>query len=214
MSDLQAIKDKIVETLLPGIQQTGWSWDAVTTATSQAGFHDSMARAVFPGGLNDVVAQFSDLVDREMLKALKTTDADSLRVRDRIEKAVLERLDYLEKAEMREAVKASLAYWAVPVRVLQGQRVLWRSADRIWQWAGDQAQDYNRYTKRGLLSSILMATTLVWVDDQSENNMITKAFLTRRIQNVMEIGKAIGTIRPVMPDITKSFTGMPWTMRK
>ena len=214
MSDIQAIKDKIVETMLPDVAAQGWSWENVAEAASKAGFQDTMPKAVFPEGLNDVVAHFSDIVDRRMVENLEAINPDNLRVRERVETALLNRFKVLEGEHMAKAAKAALAYWAVPVRVLQGQRVLWRSSDRIWSWAGDQAQDYNRYTKRGLLSSILMGTTLVWLDDKSDDHQVTKLFLKRRIENVMEIGKAIGTIRPVMPDIAKGFGRTPWTSRK
>lgn len=214
MSDIQAIKDRIVETMLPEVAVSGWNWDCVNQAAALAGFQDSMPRAVFPERLNDVAAHFSDMIDRQMLRNLENIDPETLRVRERVETALLERFKVFEIEYMAKAAKAALAYWAVPVRVMQGQRVLWRSSDRIWNWAGDQAQDYNRYTKRGLLSSILMGTTLVWLDDKSDDHQVTKLFLKRRIENVMEIGKAIGTIRPVMPDIAQGFGRMPWTSRK
>ncbi len=210
MSDIVAIKDRIVETMLAEVAQRGWSWDGAVEAAQKAGFQDTMCKAVFPEGLNDVVAHFSDIVDRRMIERLKKVSPDSLRVRDRVMTAMVNRFELLESMNARRVVKATLSYWALPVRVLQGQRVLWRSADRIWNWAGDTAQDYNKYTKRGLLSSIIMGTTLVWIDDKSEGFEATKAFLERRIENVMEIGKAIGTIRPVMPDITMR----SWTRRK
>ena len=209
MSDLQAIKDKIVETMLPDVAVKGWSWDGVQTATLQAGYQDGMCKALFPEGLNDVVAHFSDYTDRKMMEKLQMIDSDALRVRDRIRQAILTRFDFLETCGAQKATKATLSYWAFPMRVLQGQRVLWRTSDRIWNWAGDTSKDYNRYSKRGLLSSLIMGTTLVWLDDVSEDKAITKAFLDRRLENIMEIGRAIGTIRPAMPDVAKR----PWTKR-
>lgn len=208
MSDLTSIKDRIVETMLPDVAAQGWSWEAAQRAAHKAGFQDTMCKAVFPDGLNDIVAHFSDLIDRRMMDALAKIQAPA-KIRDKIRAAILTRFDLLESEESRKVMKSTLSYWTVPFRVLQGQRVLWRSSDRIWQWAGDTATDYNRYTKRGLLSSILMGTTLVWLDDKSEDRSVTEAFLTRRIENVMEIGKAIGTIRTSIPDIIKK----PRTMR-
>lgn len=208
MRDLTAIKDRIVETMLPDVAVQGWSWEAAQVAALKAGLQDTMCKAVFPDGLNDVVAHFSDLIDRRMMAALDKVQP-SVKIHDKIRAALLTRFDLLESEESHKVMKATLSYWTVPFRVLQGQRVLWRSSDRIWQWAGDMATDYNRYTKRGLLSSILMGTTLVWLDDRSEGLQITKAFLDRRIENVMEIGKAIGTIRTSIPDIIKK----PRTMR-
>lgn len=209
MSDLQSIKDTIIETMIPHVAERGWSWELAQESAIEAGFQDTMCKAVFPEGLNDVVAHFSDIIDRKMLENLKNIPTDQMRVRDRIKTAILTRFDLLESMGAKRAVKASLSYWALPMRVLQGQRVLWRTSDRIWKWAGDLSDDYNRYTKRGLLSSLMVGTTLVWVDDTSENRSITEAFLDRRIENVMEIGRAIGTIKDKMPDMTKR----PWTNR-
>ncbi len=207
MTDLQFIKDKILLAMIPDVSARGWSWEAAQDAALAEGFQDGICKAVFPEGLPDVVTHFSDIVDREMMRQIEKIDTERLRVRERIGMAILTRLDILESMGARSATKAALSFWAFPTRVFQGQRVLWRSADRIWKWAGDTAQDYNRYTKRGLLSSLMMGTTLVWLDDRSANKETTRAFLERRIENIMEIGRAIGTIGQKMPDMaTKART--------
>ncbi len=198
---IETIRDRILEAALPRIQEAGWSWDEVVKASPKAGYQDAMADAVFPSGLNDVVAHFSDRADRLMLKELAKIDPDSLRVRDRVRTAILTRFKVLEAD--KGIVRTSLAYWARPTRVLMGQRVLWRTADRIWDWAGDKAQDYNRQTKRGLLCSILLGSSLVWIDDDSADGSVTEQFVDRRIENVMEIGKAIGTMGIVAPNLKR-----------
>lgn len=78
-----------------------------------------------------------------------------------------------------------------------------RMIDRIWEWVGDTATDYNRQTKRALLCSILLGSSMVWLEDTSENHTVTSQFVDRRIENVMEIGRAIGTIRNVVPDLKR-----------
>ncbi|PZP56541.1 MAG: COQ9 family protein [Micavibrio aeruginosavorus] len=207
MQDLQSIKDKILLAMISDVSSKGWSWEAAQEAALTEGFQDGMCKAVFPEGLSDVVAHFSDIVDREMMKQLENKNTEKMRVRERIGAAILTRFDVLESMGARSATKAAMSFWAFPTRVLQGQRVLWRSADRIWKWAGDTAQDYNRYTKRGLLSSLMMGTTLVWMDDRSPGGEVTKAFLERRIENIMEIGRTIGTIGQKVPDMaTKAWT--------
>jgi ubiquinone biosynthesis protein COQ9 len=200
-SDLQAVKDRILEKTLPLVNEGGWSWDIVLQGTQKADYPDTMALAVFPTGLPDIVAHFSDYTDRKLMERLKSVPLEALRVRDRIRTAIMTRFSILES--QKEIVRASLAFWTAPSRVLQGQRVLWRTADKIWIWAGDTATDYNRHTKRALLSSILMGTALVWIDDKSEGRAITGAFVDRRIENVMEIGKFIGTMKNIKPVFTK-----------
>ncbi len=193
--NIESIRDAILKAWLPNVSAHGWRWSDGPEAARKAGYQDGMAEAVFPGGIADVACHFSDWTDRMMMHRLHSVPLDALRTRDRIKTAVLARFFVL--SEHRDILKASMAFWAVPVRLLQGQQILWRTADRIWLWAGDQSQDYNRHTKRGLLASILMATALVWVDDTSEGRTVTQAFLDRRIENIMEVGKIVGNMRTV-----------------
>jgi ubiquinone biosynthesis protein COQ9 len=183
-------QDRILMALLPDLAFDGWCWTAVENAAVKAGFDPAMAEAVFPGRLKDAVAHFSDWADRQMLKRLSKTDSESMRVRDRIRLAVTERLNVLQP--WKEAVRLSSRFWSVPSRAARPAKLMWRTADRIWDWAGDTAQDYNRYTKRALLTGILGSTTLAWLSDQDEGMTATKDFLDRRIDNVMAIGRILG----------------------
>ena len=95
----------------------------------------------------------------------------------------------------REAERRAMTYWAVPLRNLQASRNLWRTADRIWVWAGDTASDYNHYSKRILLSGVIGATMLAWLNDESGDPEKIAAFLDRRIENVLKMGKIIGKLK-------------------
>ena len=54
---------------------------------------------------------------------------------------------------------------------------------------GLRRADYNHYTKRTLLSGVYGSTISVFLDDESENFAETRAFLDRRIENVMQFEK-------------------------
>lgn len=190
-----AQRDIILENILPEIAFSGWTWPGVVAAAERAGMDPAMAGAVFPGGLPDMVAHFSDWADRQMIDALAGTDPAALRVRERVALAVEKRLEAL--APHREAVRAALSYWTMPQRGMRAGGVVWRTADRIWDWAGDTATDYNRYTKRALLCGVIGSTTLAWLGDGGADGDMaaTRAFLARRIENVMQMGKFIGKIK-------------------
>ena len=130
------------------------------------------------------------LADRWMLARLKDIDPESLRVRDRVRVAVLARFRALY--QYREATRQSNTFWIVPTRARRAGKITWRTADRIWDWAGDTATDYNHYTKRALLCGVLVSTALAWVNDDSLGMAETESFLDRRIDGVMTIGKAVG----------------------
>ena len=197
--NIPAFRDHVLLAALPDVAENGWRWASLEKAAQSCDLQDDMHSSLFPNGLVDAVAHFSDYIDRAMLKKLENIPTSSLRSKDKVRAAILARYDIL--TPYKEATKATLAFWAMPNHVIQGQRVLWRSADRIWTWAGDTATDYNRQTKRALLSSILMGTNMVWIGDDSENNIVTQAFLDRRLENIMEFGRTIGTIKKVVPNL-------------
>ena len=186
------IRDKILLAALDDVIFDGWQWHVVEKAAETAGYSADMAFAVFPEKLPDVLKHFSDWADRQMLAVLENVDIDTMRIRDRIRLAVLERLTILEP--YKEAVRSASSYWLSPVRKLEGAKVIWDTADKIWIWAGDEATDYNRYTKRGLLAGVITSTTIVWMNDKSANYQKTRDFLDNRIENVLMVGKAVGKI--------------------
>jgi ubiquinone biosynthesis protein COQ9 len=198
-NSISLLRDQILLAALPMVETHGWTWKVVIDAASACKIQNGLETSIFPNGIVDVVAHFSDYTDRQMLKKLSKLPSSSLRSKDKVRVAVMTRYDVLENH--KGAVKAASAFWAIPAHLIQGQRVLWRSSDRIWTWAGDTSTDYNRQTKRAMLSSILMGTTMVWIGDESENYIVTQAFLDRRLENVMEIGRAIGTMKKVVPNI-------------
>jgi ubiquinone biosynthesis protein COQ9 len=191
--DVQDIRDRILASLLPDLAFDGWTWDGAVKAAMTAGYDRHMATAVFPGGLGDVLDHFSGWADRQMLERLEKIDPEDLRVRDRVRIAVQKRIEVL--APWKEAVRLASRYWAVPYRAGHAGRLVWRTADCIWIWAGDTATDYNRLTKRTLLSGVLSSTMLVWLADREPGLERTHAFLDRRIENVMRLGQFIGKIK-------------------
>lgn len=189
----QDIRDTIIAAILPDVPFDGWTWPAVEQAALKSGYEASMALSVFPGGLPDVLDHFADLADRWMMERLRDIDPETLRVRDRVRTALLARFRALYP--WRDAVRQSATFWTMPTRVGRGGRMTWRTADRIWNWAGDTATDYNHYTKRILLCGVLASTTLVWINDDSSGMSETEAFLDRRIESVMAIGKTVGKVK-------------------
>jgi ubiquinone biosynthesis protein COQ9 len=71
----------------------------------------------------------------------------------------------------------------------------------MWSAAGDDARDASYYTKRSLLAAVWTATFLFWLEDRSDDFKDTWAFLERRIDNVMQVGK----LRARFDDFLQSF---------
>lgn len=187
------LRGELIRAALPHVPFDGWTTSTLEKSAAELGYGKDMAAALFPGGVKDALDVFAGLADREMLAALKAAKVADMRTRDRIHKAVMTRFDFLQRH--REAERLALGFRALPHHVPQAARIVWRTADRIWSWAGDTSKDYNYYTKRGLLSGVLTATALAWLNDDSTDMHITESFLSRRIENVMQLGRVLGKIK-------------------
>jgi len=195
------IKNRILLSALENVPFDGWRWPVIEQAAQDEGFDASMALAVFPDEMEDVLLHFSRWADEQMLEKLNEGDFSGARVRDKIEQAVIARLEELEP--FKDSVQKAAAYWIGPLKSIQAGKSIWKTADIIWIWAGDTSDDYNRYTKRALLSGVISTTMLRWLNDSEDGFAKTKGFLNRRINNVLTVGqktgKIISTISKIMP---------------
>ena len=155
---------------------------------------DILKNAPFDGWPDTNAAKaFSCWADEATRARLGKKSLKDLRVRDRIALGVRTRLELL--APHREALRMALRHLAPPPRNIALPKMVWRTADILWRAAGDTATDYNYYTKRILLSGVITATTLFWLKDDSDDFEKTWAFLDKRIDNVLKVGKVIGKLK-------------------
>lgn len=166
----------------------GWTERAIAMAAADMGVPADRARLAFPGGAVEMIDAWFDALDKAMLAAFPPERVAELKVRDRIRELILFRLGAL--APQREALRRALSILTMPQNALTGIRLGWRSADRIWRVAGDTATDFNHYSKRAILVGVYGSTSLVFLDDRSEDLAETRAFLGRRIDDVMRFEKA------------------------
>ncbi|MBI2585894.1 MAG: COQ9 family protein [Rhodospirillales bacterium] len=181
----RATRDRILLATLPHVAFDGWTRKALTVGVADAGLSPDMALRAFPDGIPELVDHFADWADRRMLAELERRGAAAMRIRDRVTTGVRARLEVL--AAHREAVRRLLAFLALPPNAPLAARLLWRTVDAMWYAAGDNATDFNYYTKRGLLAAVYTTTVLCWLADSSEEFADTWAFLDRRIADVMKV---------------------------
>jgi len=182
-------KDRLLEAALPNVAFDGWSSLLLENARRRCTLGNDDLAEIFPGGIRDVICHFSTWTDQKTQKTLDKKKISDLRVRDRIALCVMTRLDILDPH--KQAVSLALSFMARPDRQPTMARSVWRTADLFWQMAGDTSTDYNRYTKRLLLSGVLTTRTLYWLNDSSAGNEDTRGFLDRRIENIMTVGKRL-----------------------
>lgn len=186
MTDL---KNRILDAALPVLAFDGWSMATLEQAALGLGLTAFDAKLAFPDGVTSALALFSARADARMRETLACDyDLPGMKIRARIATAVMVRLRH--QAPHREAVRRALAFYALPWHAASGLRALYATVDAMWRAAGDTNTDYNFYTKRAMLAGVFTSTVRVWLDDHGDDFAETRAFLDRRIENVMQIEKA------------------------
>jgi ubiquinone biosynthesis protein COQ9 len=105
---------------------------------------------------------------------------------------VVARLDAAQ--EHADVLRPLAAFLAFPTNLALAVRLTWESADVIWRWAGDTATDENHYSKRAILSGILVSTLAV---DMASGRDSALSHLDARIDNVMAFEKWKAGLKPM-----------------
>ena len=165
----------------------GWSDAAVYAAADEAGVDRDVAKLAFKDNAIDMIDAWIDSIDMELAHRLPAEKLAAMKIRDRITALLATRLEIM--APDRESLRRAMAIMAMPQNLVRSAKIGWRSADRMWRLAGDSASDFNHYTKRMTLSAVYASTLSVFVNDDSDNFADARAFLDRRIDNVMQFEK-------------------------
>lgn len=189
---LETEKRALLDAMLPNVAFDGWSMAALKAGAESIGMDAGLVSRAFPGGALEALDFWVRETDRAMIEAYEAREGGALKIRERVALAVMLRFELV--APHREAVRRAMTLAMQPHLAPRFLGQLYRTVDAIWYAAGDTATDFNFYTKRALLAGVYSSTLLVWLDDKSEDFSVTRAFLLRRIDNVMQIQKARGKL--------------------
>jgi ubiquinone biosynthesis protein COQ9 len=178
-------RERLIAAMLPDVAFDGWSRRALRHAARRVGIPVDEARALFPRGAPDLVAEFSHWADREMLERLATPSVEPASLSRRVALAL--RLRFEALLPWREGVRRGLSVLAMPQNAPLGLRLLYDTVDAVWHGVGDQSTDFSFYTKRATLAAIQAAATLYWLDDRSPDFADTQAFIDRRLADLHRV---------------------------
>ena len=178
---------KLMVAALPNVAFDGWSNSTFEAACRETDISQRKARLFCPRGALDLAVAFHKWGDGQFEISFKKKRISKLKVREKIKKAVELRI---KLASDKEAVRRGVALFALPIYAFEGSRLIWDTADLIWELIGDNSEDYNWYSKRTILSAVYASTVLYWLGDDTEGNKETWHFLDRRIEDVMKFENA------------------------
>jgi len=189
---LAELRPRLIDAMLLHVPFEGWSAAARDAGAADAGIDADLAALALPDATSMTDA-YTELADTRMADAMRAAGAETMKVRERIRLALTLRLEHARHD--KEAVRRALAVMALPAHAALGLRTLWRTADAMWRAAGDTATDFNHYSKRIILGSVYSSVLLYWLEDDSEDMADTRAFIDRRLEDVMRIEKGKAKLR-------------------
>ena len=197
------IRQALLKAALAHVPFDGWSKATFDAAIIDVGIDVAGAQAACPGGALDLAVAFHQAGDATMRTQMEAADLEAMKIRERVAFAVRNRL---EAVPDKEVVRRGMALFALPQNAATGARLIWGTADAIWEALGDPSDDINWYSKRAILSGVYSSTVLFWLGDDSVDHQRTWAFLDRRIEDVMRIEKLKGAVRD-NPVLSKLMAG-------
>ena len=201
---MQDDRDRLLEAALTHVPFEGMNDRALLAGARDLGMSPDLARVHFPQGGASLAAAYHRQGDAALARALATGPRTG-RIRDRIADAIWQRLALADP----ELVRAGATVMALPQNAALGARLMWETADTIWNGLGDSSDDVNWWTKRATLAPVFSAAVLYWLGDNSAGHADTRAFIDRRIGDVMRIERLKAGLRdlPGAAPLTKLATG-------
>ncbi|HSR55290.1 MAG TPA: COQ9 family protein [Alphaproteobacteria bacterium] len=201
--ELEAAREAILIAALRHVPFDRWTDKAIQAGIRDAGYRESLSTLAFPGGPKELAEAYCAFADARMEAALDADVLAAMSVRERIAYAVNLRMTQAENE--RAAVAELMAFFALPGNQPLAAKCMYRTVDSIWRAIGDTSTDFNFYSKRAILASVIGATVLYWLGDESEHSTDTRAFLDRRIEDVMAFEKAKGKAQEIFGKLPDPF---------
>ena len=199
-------EQKVLDEAVRLVPAMGWSRQTVIAAAAAAGLSEPEAELLLPHGPRDLAALLSRRHDATALATLSLTDPGTLKIRERIRLGVVSRLDAARAQEA--AVRRWAGFLSLPTNLPLALRLVWESADQLWRWAGDTATDENHYSKRAILSGILVTCLAI---DMASSREAALVHLDRSIDNVMAFEKWKAGFKPT--EVARDVAGALSRMR-
>ena len=130
--------------------------------------------------LKYLIAQNNSLVE----KNYNSFNNTRLKTRDKI-KTIME-LKFDSNAYLKDALPEMLKFLLRPGNIFMSIKMLHQNSDFIWKLAGDKSNDFNYYSKRGLLSMVYLATLIYWLNDKSNKGIGTKNFISKSVDGIVD----------------------------
>jgi|TARA_B100001094_G_scaffold322895_1_gene372901 ubiquinone biosynthesis protein COQ9 len=181
---MKSKQDKLANLFIQEVPKFGWSRETLLHCAKKQKLSTPNLALMFPSFEYDVlkylIAQNNSLVE----KNYNSFNNSRLKTRDKI-KTIME-LKFDSNAYLKDALPEMLKFLLRPGNIFMSIKMLHQNSDFIWNLAGDKSNDFNYYSKRGLLSMVYLATLIYWLNDKSNKGIGTKNFISKSVDGIVD----------------------------
>ncbi len=180
------------------LSELEWGKDLYKKAEEKCNFSENYHYILFPEGDAQIIEGFEEWQDQKMLELL-IKEEPKLKIREKIFKALEARIISIVP---KSVILQQNALFLSPCNLFLGAKCYSRTCDLIWRYAGDKSDDFNYYSKRGLLLGVYISARLFYLSDDSKEFIKTKEFIATSLESIINVAKIKTKIKlPSIEDI-------------
>ena len=185
-------KNTLLEEFLASLNAYKWTNSNYLSVVSKSAESDVIWNSNFPLNLRDLTTFFIN----KSLEKIELPARDQfieMKTQARLEIILLSYLNQFKDNKL--VIKRLIEYFKSTESLTTAPESIYLISDKFWNLIEDTSVDFNFYTKRFILMSVIVPTILFWVDDYSDNNLNTNEYIKKCFSRSMKIGKIKNKIK-------------------
>ena len=185
-------KNTLLEEFLASLNANRWTNSNYLSVVSKSAVSDVIWNSNFPLNLKDLTIFF---INKSLEKIeLPTRDQFiEMKTQARLEIILLSYLNQFKDNKL--IIKRLIKYFKSTESLVTSPESIYLISDKFWNLIEDTSVDFNFYTKRFILMSVIVPTILFWVEDESDNSLNTNEYIKKCFNRSMKIGKIKNKIK-------------------
>ena len=185
-------KNTLLEEFLASLNANRWTNSNYLSVVSKSAVSDVIWNSNFPLNLKDLTIFF---INKSLEKIeLPTRDQFiEMKTQARLEIILLSYLNQFKDNKL--IIERLIKYFKSTESLVTSPESIYLISDKFWNLIEDTSVDFNFYTKRFILMSVIVPTILFWVEDDSDNSLNTNEYIKKCFNRSMKIGKIKNKIK-------------------
>ena len=187
-------KNVLLDEFLLSLRNNEWSDTNYIEVIVKSNLTEAVWSSNFPLGLKDLTIFFIkraveniELPIRDKFILLKT--------HERLELVLMSFLNQFK--DDKPIIHKLVTYLKKPESIFTSPESVYFISDKFWNLIEDTSIDFNYYTKRFILMSVIIPTTLFWLSDESKDSLETNEYMKKCFKRSMKIGTFKNNIKKI-----------------